>query len=320
LGGLVSPVRPAFTSHDRRAAILLGGLCLGLFLVDMIWLTVSPVELIISSLRPFITMLTAFLGLAFVYTVLRPAAHVSAMALVFVQIELFSVMATILSYLVISLGHPLQDDFLAHCDAWLGFDWNAYADLVRGSDWGMSIFGNAYLTAFGQVLVLALIFGLTDQRPSLYRLVGTLSFGLLIILLISIWMPAIGAYLHSGHGEFGPAAFGEPLRALHDGRIRKIDFAEIHGVITFPSYHAVISLALILASWPSRFLRYPVLLLETVVLLSVPAFGEHYLSDVLAGIGVAFACDRLWRLAMGDVVPDHNALPQTAMAPEGAKA
>lgn len=288
-----------FTLLDRRVAMLLGSICLGLFMVDALWLTVSSLNLELSSLSPLLAVLMTLLGLAFVYTVLRPASHVSAMALIFLQVELFGVMSTILSYLIIGLGRPLQDDLLARCDAWLGFDWNAYADLIRGREWSTTIFGCAYSTTFVQIMVMTLIFGLSNRRRELYRLTGTLVVGLLAALLTAIWMPAIGAYLHSGQGQFGFAFFGDPLLALHDGKIREIDFRTVHGVITFPSYHAVICVALILSCWPHRVLRYPVLLLEAIVIVSIPAFGEHYLSDVLAGIDVAFASDWLWCRVMG---------------------
>jgi hypothetical protein len=62
---------------------------------------------------------------------------------------------------------------------------------------------------------------------------------------------------------------------------------DVRGLIAFPSYHGVLALVVTFYAWPVRWLRWPVLLTNAVVLICTPIQGGHHLVDVLAAFPVA---------------------------------
>ena len=55
------------------------------------------------------------------------------------------------------------------------------------------------------------------------------------------------------------------------------------GIITFPSFHAVLGVMFTLALWPLRLLRWPILVLNFALIAATPIDGGHYFVDVMAG-------------------------------------
>jgi hypothetical protein len=62
------------------------------------------------------------------------------------------------------------------------------------------------------------------------------------------------------------------------------------GIITFPSLHAALGILFSVAVWPVKGLRWCAFGLNGLMLLATPAYGSHYVVDVIAGILVAAAC------------------------------
>jgi membrane-associated phospholipid phosphatase len=59
------------------------------------------------------------------------------------------------------------------------------------------------------------------------------------------------------------------------------------GIVSFPSFHTVWAIFAASALWGFRYLRVPLVLLSTSIVLSTLTTGWHYLVDVLAGIVLA---------------------------------
>ncbi len=57
-------------------------------------------------------------------------------------------------------------------------------------------------------------------------------------------------------------------------------------MITFPSYHSVMAVLLAYAA-RGTFLSFLSLVLNALMLVSVPTEGGHYLTDAIAGIAIA---------------------------------
>ena len=64
-------------------------------------------------------------------------------------------------------------------------------------------------------------------------------------------------------------------------------FSPPGGVICFPSFHVVWAILCAQALWGFRWLRFPVLAVSAMIILSTLTTGVHYFCDVLAGILVA---------------------------------
>jgi len=59
------------------------------------------------------------------------------------------------------------------------------------------------------------------------------------------------------------------------------------GIISFPSVHAAVAVLCSWGAWTIRWIRFPMIFLNTLMLLSAITEGGHYVVDLVAGIGVA---------------------------------
>ena len=59
------------------------------------------------------------------------------------------------------------------------------------------------------------------------------------------------------------------------------------GLVSFPSYHMTEVVLFTWAGWSVKWLRWPLLALNLVVVVSIPVIGAHYFIDVLGGAVVA---------------------------------
>jgi membrane-associated phospholipid phosphatase len=118
-------------------------------------------------------------------------------------------------------------------------------------------------------------------------------FAALVTIALSAVLPAAGVWLHYGLTEADArvvpvvSTVWPVFTGLRDGTLRALVALGAEGVITFPSLHAALAVILIAALWPIRVLRWPILVLNTVMLAATPIDGAHYLIDVLAGVAVA---------------------------------
>ncbi len=79
-----------------------------------------------------------------------------------------------------------------------------------------------------------------------------------------------------------------PLMAsLRDGTVRTLMAAGADGVITFPSLHTALAVLFAAAFWPVPWLRWIAIVLNSLMMVSIPVEGSHYLVDMLSGGAVA---------------------------------
>jgi membrane-associated phospholipid phosphatase len=71
--------------------------------------------------------------------------------------------------------------------------------------------------------------------------------------------------------------------------MRTLDANAFTGIVTFPSFHAAGAVLLACAWWQVPGLRYPGVALNAAMLVSAIPCGGHYLSDLIAGCGIAGA-------------------------------
>ena len=101
--------------------------------------------------------------------------------------------------------------------------------------------------------------------------------------------PAIGPWTVYGfkatHDQSAAQAY---LLLLKSGHPVTMNFAAA-GVVSFPSYHAVLALLSAAALWHIRKLRWFNALLALVICVSTVTTGWHYVIDVVGGVAVAAA-------------------------------
>jgi len=109
------------------------------------------------------------------------------------------------------------------------------------------------------------------------------------VLLIYPFAPCDAAFVHYGvtQKQF-PLSTDVPwttspiVRAFKSGD-RLINAAAFKGIVTFPSYHTAMAVMATWAGWSLKPLRYPVLALNALMVVSCIVVGAHYLVDLLAG-------------------------------------
>jgi len=71
---------------------------------------------------------------------------------------------------------------------------------------------------------------------------------------------------------------------LQKGNLHSVALDDLIGIIGFPSFHAAAATLYIWGAWPIKIYRYPMLILNLLMIASTPVEGAHYISDVIAGI------------------------------------
>jgi hypothetical protein len=152
-----------------------------------------------------------------------------------------------------------------------------------------------YLSSVAQILLAVLALGFTGRLATLLEFVVILSVTSIVTVVIGALLPGVGAHHFYSIPDHGAASFVPTIIASHDGTMTLLDMDKVEGLVVFPSYHTIISLALIAAFWPLPYLRYPALIANAALIAGVPVWGSHYFIDVAAGFAVWLIAHLLWR-------------------------
>jgi membrane-associated phospholipid phosphatase len=113
-------------------------------------------------------------------------------------------------------------------------------------------------------------------------------------LLLFTLAPAQGplAYLWHGRIPYMPQSAlyqAQVIPLLRHHAVHEVAVTSLHGLVCAPSFHTVSAVLYIIAAWPIRKLRWPLLALNLAMLLATPVEGTHYLTDMIVGALVAIA-------------------------------
>jgi len=195
----------------------------------------------------------------------------------------FSIAASVLSYLVVSVGPPLVDDAFARWDRAIGFDWFVAAFWVNDHPLIKDTFRVAYHSGLFQIGFVVLFLGFTARVKQLDEFVELYVTGLLLAIAISLFFPAAGPWMNAPTPMPFDASVLSHFLPLRSGSPRAIDLDHAQGLISMPSVHAMIAVFLCYTMRGSGRLFLPFLVINTLMLASTPTEGGHYLVDVLGG-------------------------------------
>ncbi len=210
---------------------------------------------------------------------------------------LFGLLFVILSYIaaIFSAPYRFYDAEIMAIDSSLGFDWLAYISWVNANPVVNNILKFAYHSVFQiPCLFLGLIF--TKNHNRLYGVMLCLIISVIIVIVLSAILPTVApfTYLKINSNDYQnvymlPAyAHIEDLFHMRFDTEKTVILSAMKGIITFPSFHASLSLILAWGFWSVPWLRFSFLLLNLIMLAAIPVSGGHYLTDMIAGgiIGV----------------------------------
>jgi membrane-associated phospholipid phosphatase len=235
------------------------------------------------------------LMLALFYRFYRPDERIETALSGLAQIVLFSAVAAPLSYCLASLNYPLWDATFHQWDMILGLNWRAYLDYVNAHPVIGMMFNISYISILPQMAVAAAIIGLSGKLAEVRIFVFAVITSGFITILISGFTPAMAMFVHLGlspqdYPNLAPAAASvhiNHMTGLREGTLRLLVLNQSEGIITFPSYHAALGLIMIVAFWAVRWLRWPALVLNLLMIAATPIDGGHYFVDVIAGLIIA---------------------------------
>lgn len=213
------------------------------------------------------------------------------------QLIMINLSAGLLQYAAPVFHVPLVDKTLIRIDHFLGFDWLGFMkwiDTLSPVFTGM-LCASYMLIIFLVALVLCVLFAYR-QHAHAQRFFIIMYLNVIVCIILSAIFPAVAGYVFynltaQDFHNLSPVVSRIHERvffALYNHTAREIEAPSV-GIITFPSYHAVIAVAMMYASWPLKRLRWVIIPLNMVVLLSTLVVGGHYLTDVVAGTLLALA-------------------------------
>jgi membrane-associated phospholipid phosphatase len=153
-------------------------------------------------------------------------------------------------------------------------------------------------------MVLLVTLSVTARFARMTEFTWLIVISLLIILPLSLVLPAEGAWAHYGVAHLTSAYYLPDFYALRSGAKRVIDLNEnLNGIIQFPSYHAALGLILITSS-RGTFLFSVYLPLNILMIVSALTAGGHHLADIIFGLAtVPVAALILKRITRADANP-----------------
>jgi hypothetical protein len=178
------------------------------------------------------------------------------------------------SYAAVRTG-PLWDARLAAFDAVLGVGgpWPGPWPLVYDLLPPLSVLAVLLLPGVGQL-----------RRARVAVAAYAASFWLSLPFMLAA--AAEGPWSHGGVPTPAQAAYVEVFRQLRAPGEFRFDTAEILGVVTFPSYHALLAVLAGYALARVRFVGAPAALLAGGIVLATVGTGWHYLGDTIVGVAL----------------------------------
>jgi membrane-associated phospholipid phosphatase len=190
----------------------------------------------------------------------------------------------VLSYLAMASAGAPVDSSLEAADHAMGFDWLTLYRLLLPHPGLMSVMQALYNSILIQGIYCAVLLSLMGrfaEMRALWRLTFTAS---VICCLAAMFLPALGPFQQfalQSHGEFLPV-----MKHLLSKRDLVFTPSQLTGVICFPSLHTVLALAYPYGVRRIRPIFWLLVAVNFLMLFTIPFFGGHYLSDMIAGAGV----------------------------------
>lgn len=263
------------------------GVMFSLFLVDVVWINFSSLQFIYAS-KDFFVIIS---GLAFFffpylfYKLYRPDPRIVSLLESIFFILTFIQVINFLLYLVATLNFPFIDSTLAYVDSLFRIESPAIVFWFRDHERWSHVFLYIYITFFYQIPFVIFYFSVQGNALLLQRFVMHFMMALILTLLLSGFFPAMGPYVWY---DYTPSPLlAAALAQLLELRQGVLNLSKVNGIVTFPSFHALMAMIYIYTFRHERKLIFiPILILNMLMIFSCLPIGEHYFADVLGAIPV----------------------------------
>lgn len=270
-----------------------------------VWIALDPrLSMSGSGLAPVLFLLLACVGLCALICIVEARRgvpsetmariRVAAMGAVFMVTAFLGI--RFYNHLTMSLALPLADDTLDALDKALGLDWYGYAMwFAQLKPWhGLIRLPYSHTTqSVAAIFVLLVFFGGRERAVEF----GSLLFlGALIAVSVAAFFPAeaamvryMDAQLLSIYGTNTGVYHMDAFTALRSFAPVTLDFSDLPGLATFPSFHTITGLLIVYACRGAAIPLALACLWTGAMLLGTPVYGGHYFVDIFAGAALAAA-------------------------------
>lgn len=289
-----------------------------------IWITIGLVALsvIAAALSGLVDIAWhSFLAQAIVAALLTAGGHyyhtardekrLGAILIATAQIICFAAVGAPLSYIAAMSGFPLQDAMFDAWDRALNFDWVQMMQFIAAHPTLQLVLHFAYASFALQSVTTIMALGIAGQLDRLAGFVAAFIATTLVTIAVSAVYPSVGPWVFldlqpaAANGFLPTSSTSWPVfLGLRDGTVHTVTGLNAEGIITFPSLHAALGVLFPLALWRTPVVRWFVFVLNGLMLVATPAYGSHYVVDVIAGVVIAVAC---WAIVMRLVSPNADA-------------
>jgi hypothetical protein len=183
------------------------------------------------------------------------------------------------------LDMPLQDANLAGLDRWFGI---SVPQIVSWSSrhWVGGIVNRTYTLLSPLLIISVFLPALSGKAKNARQFVLANVVAFAIGLPLFALLPAIGPW-YGYHVAATPHQIDcQSAILLFRGPEHRV--THMDAIICFPSFHAIWAIFCAAALWGFRLLRLPVALLSGMIVVSTVTTGWHYVSDVVAGVALAW--------------------------------
>jgi hypothetical protein len=169
---------------------------------------------------------------------------------------------------------------------------------VADRRWLANLLFLTYQTSMMQVALVVVALALTGQTPRLRIYLALFAATATTTIIISAMFPTVGTYEFYSVPDWLLPHFPDPragwdqvapIKALRAGTMRVIPLDDIHGLVSFPSFHTALAIITTWALMRTRFAAQLAFALNLPLILATPTNGSHYLCDILGGAVIAFA-------------------------------
>lgn len=205
------------------------------------------------------------------------------------------------TYFAAAFRMPLQDDALASADRFFGFDWLAFLQWVNASPAASYVLCWAYLSMIPQMLFAIALFAFSRHSEKVWDFFALTTTTLVVTTALSGAFPALAAYVH-----YAPAPDAYSLletiipdvgrdyishvTALHHGTLTEFDIGSMTGIISFPSYHAIVGIILVYTAIRFELFVVPAIILNAAMVVAIMPVGGHHMVDAFGSVAVFGVC------------------------------
>lgn len=181
-----------------------------------------------------------------------------------------------------------NDALLARIDAALGIEVPDVLRLVEAVPVVGQILNVAYAMLIFMVMLAVIVPPMCNRMDKAKEYtIAALAAAVICIPLLAVFQ-AVGPWsVYHFDPSTDQVGYVRTMETLKSGVPFVLDLGNHDGLITFPSFHAVLAVLTGVALWPIRYLRWPSTALSVLIVLSTVSTGWHYITDVLGGLVIA---------------------------------